>query len=399
MNLKQFINNKYNQIAIYIIVVASIVIAINEFMGSIPYFFNLVVDKVSWLASASTPIILAIVMAYLLFPLTNCFQRLIMKLKFFKKKETNARIIAVLLVVVLLLLIITGVCSLIIFSITDQLKVAEFEDIYVVAQDLVNSINGLYNNLMEKLSSINVESEEINNYLKQVGGVLLEKVADISTSIITSVSGVTSFFGKLFFALIMMVYFLIDGSEIKKLMAKISNALLSKRTNERINYVCHEADKVFSGYIRGQFMDAGFMMVALSTILTILDVKFGLIIGICAGIGNLIPYFGPFIGYGGVILVCGISGEVKLMVVSIIALLILQAIDGNIIGPKLLSNCIKIHPLIVIISLVFGSAVGGLMGMLLAVPIGALIKVLFMNYIDKKIREKEKKEENNNAKN
>lgn len=397
MNLKRFINNKYNQIAIYIIVVSAIVIAINTFMGSVPFFFDLIVGRLAWLANASTPIIIALVMAYLLFPVTNCFQRLIMKIKFFKNKETKSRLIAVLLVVLLLLLVIAGGLSLIIFSITDQLRLAKFQDIYVVAENLVKSINDLYNNLVDKLGSINVESEEVNAYLKQVGGILLEKVAGISTSIISSVSGVTSFFGQLFFAFIMMIYFLIDGKEIKYQVARISKALLSKKTNNRINYVLGEADRVFSGYIRGQFMDAAFMMIALSVILSILGVKFGLIIGICAGLGNLIPYFGPFVGYGGVILVCGISGDVKLMIISIIALLILQAIDGNIIGPKLLSNCIKIHPLIVIISLVFGSAIGGLLGMLLAVPVGALIKVLFMNYIDKKIIENEKKEEMKNG--
>lgn len=397
MNLKRFINNKYNQIAIYIIVVASIIIAINTFMGSVPFFFNLLVDRLAWLANASTPIIIALVMAYLLFPVTNIFQRLIMKIKFFKNKETKARLIAVLVVVLLLLLVVAGVCSLIIFSVTDQIRLAKFDDIYVLAENLVNSINDLYNNLMDKLSSVNVESEEVNAYLKQLGAVLLEKVASISTSIIASVSGVTSFFGQIFFAFIMMIYFLIDGREIKRQVARISKALLSKKTNGKINYVLGEADRVFSGYIRGQFMDAAFMMVALSVILSILGVKFGMIIGICAGLGNLIPYFGPFVGYGGVILVCGISGEVKLMIISIICLLILQAIDGNIIGPKLLSNCIKIHPLIVIISLVFGSAIGGLLGMLLAVPVGALIKVLFMNYIDKKIIENEKKEEMKNG--
>ncbi|MBQ3061072.1 MAG: AI-2E family transporter [Lachnospiraceae bacterium] len=397
MNLKRFINNKYNQIAIYIIVVSAIVIAINTFMGSMPFFFNLIVSRLAWLANASTPIIIALVMAYLLFPLTNCFQRLIMKIKFFRNKETKSRLIAVLFVVLLLLLVIAGVLSLIIFSITDQLRLAKFQDIYVVAENLVKSINDLYNNLVDKLGSINVESEEVNAYLKQMGGVLLEKVASISTSIISSVTGVTSFFGKLFFAFIMMIYFLIDGKEIKRQVSRISKALLSNKTNDKINYVLGEADQVFSGYIRGQFMDAAFMMIALSVILSILGVRFGLIIGICAGLGNLIPYFGPFVGYGGVILVCGISGDVKLMIISIIALLILQAIDGNIIGPKLLSNCIKIHPLIVIISLVFGSAIGGLLGMLLAVPVGALIKVLFMNYIDKRIIEKERKEEKING--
>ena len=103
----------------------------------------------------------------------------------------------------------------------------------------------------------------------------------------------------------------------------------------------------------------------------------------------MIPYFGPFIAYGGSIVVCLISGEFTKLIIALIALFVIQAIDGNIIGPKLLSHSIKIHPLLVIISLIFGSSIGGLFGMLLAVPIGALIKVIFMRYIENRLAMKE----------
>jgi predicted PurR-regulated permease PerM len=77
------------------------------------------------------------------------------------------------------------------------------------------------------------------------------------------------------------------------------------------------------------------------------------------------------------------------MIISIIALFVIQAIDGNFIGPKLLSRSIKIHPLIIIISLIFGSALGGFLGMLLAVPIGAYVKLIFVRFIDHRLERKE----------
>jgi predicted PurR-regulated permease PerM len=77
------------------------------------------------------------------------------------------------------------------------------------------------------------------------------------------------------------------------------------------------------------------------------------------------------------------------LIIAIIALVIVQALDGNIIAPKLLSHSIQIHPVLVIIFLIFGNAIGGLLGMLLAVPVGALIKLLFVRFIDIKLEKKE----------
>ena len=79
----------------------------------------------------------------------------------------------------------------------------------------------------------------------------------------------------------------------------------------------------------------------------------------------------PIVAYFSTAIVCIINGEMQKLVLSIILLIVIQFIDGNFIGPKLLSRSIKIHPLIIIVSLIFGSAIGGFLGMLLAVPIGA----------------------------
>jgi predicted PurR-regulated permease PerM len=83
------------------------------------------------------------------------------------------------------------------------------------------------------------------------------------------------------------------------------------------------------------------------------------------------------------------NGDMKTLIISLIALFIIQAVDGNLIGPKLLSRSIKIHPLIIIISLIFGSALGGFLGMLLAVPIGAYVKLIFVRFVDHKLERKE----------
>jgi predicted PurR-regulated permease PerM len=205
---------------------------------------------------------------------------------------------------------------------------------------------------------------------------------------VNSFTNISGYFTTLIFSFIIGFYFILDGRLFVDYLRKISTALFTERANERMKRNMNDLDRVFSGYIRGQLTDALVMMLLISIVLTITGVKFAIVIGVFAGIGNLIPYFGPIVAYISTSLVCLISGDIKTWVISMIALLVIQAIDGNFIGPKLLSQSIQIHPLIVIVSLIFGSALGGFMGMLLAVPVGAYLKLVFARFINHRLEHK-----------
>jgi len=174
----------------------------------------------------------------------------------------------------------------------------------------------------------------------------------------------------------------------------MSMALFSDNINKKLRNIVGDLDMVFSGYIRGQLTDALVMMILISVILSIIKVKFAIIIGVFAGVGNLIPYVGPIVAYISTTAVCLLNGDTKTWVVAMIALLLIQTIDGNVINPKLLSHSIKIHPLIVIVSIIFGSALGGFLGMLLAVPLGAYVKLIIVRFIDRRLEAKENSKSN-----
>lgn len=182
---------------------------------------------------------------------------------------------------------------------------------------------------------------------------------------------------------------MIDGRMFTNFFVKVCRALFSDRMNKRIFSTAHDLDEVFSGYIRGQLTDAFVMMILISFTLSVIGVKFAILIGVFAGIGNLIPYFGPIVAYIGTTIVCLINNDFKILIVALIALFIIQAIDGNYIGPKLLSNAIQVHPLIVMVSIIIGGSVGGFMGMLLAVPVGAFCKLIFVRFINHRLKHKE----------
>lgn len=383
------VNEKYTLISIYVIVTAIVIYILSLVAKNAPIIVYEIMEKVKWVMKVTKPIVLGFVFAYLFNPIVNFFEEQYNKVKIRKKPLKKCRGLAVFTTVFIVFLFVVGIISLLVFSVTDQLRVANFDDLLVLADSYKHYFDNFYNSVTDKLTNLNIQSDEIANYINTATTYILNTLQAMVISMATSVTNISSYLTTFIFSFIISIYFLIDGALIKDYIRKVGNAILNDKWNNKVRTFITDADNVFSGYVRGQLMDALVMMVAISITLSIIGVKFGLIIGILAGIGNLIPYCGPFVAYVTTIFVCLLNGQYKELAIACIALLIIQTIDGNVIAPKLLSNSIEIHPVLVIIFLIFGNAIGGLLGMLLAVPVGALIKLLFVRFIDNKLAKKE----------
>ncbi len=390
-------NRKYMQISLYLIITAVIIYSLSLVAKNAPTILHEIMGKVSWLIRVSKPVIFGFVFAYLLDPMTGFFEKKYRKIKSNKllRKFHAPRTWAAVTSTVLLVVAVVGLISLLVFSVTDQIRLANLDDITKLGNELINSLNAFYNSILANLEKMDIQSQEFELYMKNAITLILDTIMNVVKTSLTSITNISGYLTTILFSFLIGFYFLIDGRMIINYIKKVCYALLSERKNQKISRISHDLDEVFSGYIRGQLVDAFFMMLAISIVLSIIGVKFAFVIGIFAGIGNLIPYFGPIVAYISTAFVCLINGDMANLFVSMIALVIIQTIDGNFIGPKLLSRSIKIHPLIVIISLIFGSAIGGFLGMLLAVPIGAYIKLVFVRFIDSRIarKEEQKKEE------
>lgn len=388
MNMKKKLDRKYMQISLYVIATCIAIYVLSLVAKNAPVILSGLMVKLGQFYRIIKPIVFGFIFAYILNGVVNFFEVKLKKLKPFRKKQST-RGLAVLVTFVLVALFFGFLITLVVYSVTDQIRLANFDDIIVLINGYSSSIKEFVEMLTEKLNSLNIQSAEIKQIIGNVSSVLMNAASNFINGAAGSVSSITSVLGTFFFSVIICIYFLIDGDMVKRNLRKISHAIFSDRFNERMKTLIEDADTVFSGYMKGQLMDAIVMMFLIGITLSIVGVKFAVIIGIIAGIGNLIPYCGPFIAYGASALVCLINGDIKKLIIAIVALLIIQGIDGNIIGPKLLSQSIEVHPLLVIISLIIGSSIGGLFGMLLAVPVGALIKVIFMRWIDHRIATKE----------
>ena len=113
----------------------------------------------------------------------------------------------------------------------------------------------------------------------------------------------------------------------------------------------------------------------------ILDIKFMLLLAIINGVFNVVPYFGAFFGGVPAVLIAFMDSPIKGLWV-IIGILIVQQIEGNILAPKITAESTNIHPLLIIILLLIGERTSGVVGMILAIPIGVILKVIYddLNY-------------------
>lgn len=391
MKWRDRINKNYMQISLYVIFTVLIVFALWFSMKNISHIMLVVSSKIQWMIKVLQPIILGFVFAYLMEPVVNFFEDKYNKLKTKKlfRRMGSARTLAAITAVLLFLIVVVGLISLLVSTVTNQLKVANIDDIIALAQAYLKTVNDFYNSVLEKMKELNLQSQELDKYVQSASKILLDGIKSITTGVTSSIVNISGYMTTIIFSFIIGVYFMIDGRMFTNFFIKVCRAFFNDKTNRRIFDTAHDIDEVFSGYIRGQLTDAFVMMILISFILSVIGVKFAILIGVFAGIGNLIPYFGPIVAYVGTTIVCLLNKDFKILIVALIALFIIQAIDGNFIGPKLLSNAIQIHPLIVIVSIIIGGSVGGFLGMLLAVPVGAYLKLIFVRFINHRLKHKQ----------
>jgi predicted PurR-regulated permease PerM len=394
MRWKDKINQKYTQISIYVIFTCLIIYILGVIITKMPEITHEVIEKLTWVMAVIKPVIIGFAFAYILNPVVDFFEKRYQKLKEVKLFGgiVAPRSWAVLTAVFVLLVVVAGIISVLVYTVTDQIRLANFDDLSNLAQIYGNSFNSFIKSIGELLDKMNLESQQFKKYVDELTNAIGAGLMSFVDSTVNSVKNISGQVTTIVFALIIAFYFLLDGKIFTNFLNKFMRAMFSDKFNAKVKRTLNDLDEVFSGYIRGQLTDALVMAFLISITLTIVGVKFAIIIGILAGIGNLIPYVGPVVAYITASLSCLVTGDMKTWIVAMIALFAIQFIDGNIIGPKLLSNSIQIHPLVVIVSLIVGSAIGGLLGMLLAVPVGAFIKLIFVRFVDQRLEHKEQEQ-------
>ncbi|MEG0296120.1 MAG: AI-2E family transporter [Clostridium sp.] len=241
--------------------------------------------------------------------------------------------------------------------------------------DMLDNVDVYVEQLISSLGLSDVEF--VNNIYSQVNEQLNSFLVNLTPMIIENISSVLGSLMSLAVIPVVSYYFLVDGEFL------YNKALLILPTEKRIVFrrIFKNVDKVISRYIVSQFLLSFIIAILTTVVLMIFKVKFALVLGIINGVFNIIPYFGPIFGMIPAIIVAFIQSP-STAIWTAASIFAIQQIEGNILSPKITADSTDMHPITIIILLIIGEKIGGIVGMIIIVPIGVMIKVIYddINY-------------------
>jgi predicted PurR-regulated permease PerM len=257
--------------------------------------------------------------------------------------------------------------------------IGELNRLTILMPRYIGQLRALYLTVEERLNNVSW-SEEFNHTIQNIFQQLdifpqlTEKIQILTQGIISKLSGTIIIIVKAIFnfvlSIIVSFYFLKDREVMQTKFAQT----VPKKYHKQVFHFLRDVNDVLSAFIRGQLTVCLIIGVVTFIGLTIMGIDFALLIAIIAGVTNLIPYFGPVIGaIPGIVVGAMQSPWMSLKV--LIFFVVVQQIDGNIITPKIVGDKVGFHPVLVILVLLIGGQWKGVLGMLLAIPVAAVIKV------------------------
>lgn len=181
-----------------------------------------------------------------------------------------------------------------------------------------------------------------------------------------------------------MAFYLLVTEKPFGFIREILPTLLPRWLYNKGKIILSDIDAVFSGYIRGQLTDGLIMSVLIGIALWIIGIPFAPLIGIVSGFSNIIPYFGSVMGFVLTALSAIIGGESIKAIYGMAAMLVLQQIDSTVIVPRIVGKRVEISPFGVIAALTVGGKLFGLWGLVFAVPVTAVCKVILLRICNRK---------------
>ncbi|MDO5413822.1 MAG: AI-2E family transporter [Bacillota bacterium] len=357
---------------------------------NIGWVTDTVFGGVEILIEAFWPLIIGLILAYLLNPLSELIDtKLVAKMIRLpsdpikaERREGLRRLVSVLFTVIL---VIAAIIALI-YGFT----------VLLIGKVVFNDLSALMDNFMAAVISY---EETFRNWIATniPEGMLSEKLGELATFVIgwmgdnISVSNVITTFTNIggsvidiVIGIIISIYLMKDKKFFLGLWRKFLHLTLPQKGNAVITETLSEINDVLSKFIRGALLDALIIAILSSIGLSIMGLEAAVFIGVFAGICNVIPYFGPIIGMVPAFLMGLFTEGFWEGAIAVIILFVIQQIDANLIYPKIVGSSTGLHPLMVLLAVSVFGYFGGILGMLLAVPIAGIIQIFVVKWATSK---------------
>ena len=282
--------------------------------------------------------------------------------------------------------------------------------VYFVVPQVVASAVNLVNTMPQRLTSFsnwcnvhlshfpfiavwvdnlaNAENSEVMQWIQE--HILSGNAASIASMVSNGVILAVKYVANAFIGLLIMVYLLNYKERLFAITRKIVNATCSQKRKASLYEFASIVNETFIGFIVGRIIDSFIIGVLTFIILKICALPFALMLSVIVGVTNVIPFFGPFIGAIPSVFILLLEKPIEALYFVII-IIIIQQLDGNVIGPKIVGNALGIGSFWVLISVLIGGGLFGFPGMALGVPVFAV----FYRYADKLMTSSLKRKEKN----
>lgn len=358
------------------------VIVIYKTVDNLGQITNWIKNLLSILAPFAAGILIAYILYIPCMKIESIYKK-IKKVKIMNKKARPLSIFTIYLIVFILLVILVNfIVPPIVQSVID----------------LTNNLQSYYETTISKINELPEESfwktEVITKVIQEIQNIDIKQIINVE-QLAQYAQGAISFAGKIFdifVTVVVSIYVLNSRSEILAFFRRLVGAIFKPKAYRNINKYFHRTNEIFFHFLSSQFLDAIVVGILTSIAMSILGVKYAVLLGFMIGIFNLIPYIGAIIAVVIAGIITLLTGGISQAIWMLIIVTILQQIDANIINPKIVGNSLKINPILVILAVTVGGAYFGIIGMFLAVPIIAVIKVIIEDFIE--YREQVKMEEN-----
>ena len=331
---------------------------LNYFVGGIGKFINIL-----------SPFAGGVVIAYILDPVVKLFYH-----KLFKEKK-GIRWLAILLAYLVAILLIVLLAWLVIPQIVNSI-VMLFTNFPSYIQGIQDALTMIQDRFGVDLSQATKMLDDSEAMVKEVYSL----ASSAMPQIVASLGSVASNFVSTFTSLAASIYMLADKKHLLHQLRTLAHAFLPEKVAENTLRICHYANVNFTSFFIGKIIDSAIIGVITFVAMTILRLDFAVLISVFIGITNIIPVFGPFIGAIPSIFILLLVNPIQAAIFCVL-ILIIQQLDGNFIGPKILGSSIGISALWILFSIVVGGDLLGIVGMVVGVPVFATLYGLAQEFV------------------
>ncbi|MHC5248876.1 AI-2E family transporter [Enterococcus sp. LJL120] len=275
------------------------------------------------------------------------------------------------LAVVIMLLVLLGAIILILFSVIPSL----INQLAQLSASLPSFIRQLETWVNDFASTPLMQNLDLSSYLDQLnlsyGSIIQQFVSSLSSSLGSLVSAIASATVLIITVPFVLFYMLKDG---KRFAPSIQKVFPEKRQTQ-IMELLGQLNKTLSNYISGQAIECLFVGTFTFLGYWLIGVDYAFLFGVIAGLTNLIPYLGPYIGLAPAVVVTVFDSPIRALLCCVVVLIV-QQVDGNVIYPNVIGKSLAIHPLTIILILLVAGNLAGLLGIFLGVPFYAICRTI-----------------------